>query len=101
MMLHMDYGHPMKPFLSKALTFGLGQTIWDDKLWGIWDIFGRFISTHFGTVSPLFMYSINQPLFLQKTTPLYPNPKYLFLYLFILGFEFGLQRIKNLAIVCP
>jgi hypothetical protein len=38
----------------------------------------RFISTHFGTVSPLSMFSINQPLFLQKTKPLYPNPKYLF-----------------------
>jgi hypothetical protein len=29
-------------------------------------------------VSPLSMFSINQPLFLQKTKPLYPNPKYLF-----------------------
>ena len=47
-----------------------------DKFWDIWDIFSQFISTHFGTVSPLSMFSINQPLFLQKTKPLYPNHKY-------------------------
>ena len=51
---------------------------WADKFWGIWGIFGQTISTHFGTVSHLSMFSINQPLFLQKTKPLYPNPKYLF-----------------------
>ena len=55
-------------FSSKSQTFGLGQTIWADKFWGIWGIFGRFISTHFGTVSPLSMFSINQPLFLQKNS---------------------------------
>ena len=32
---------------------------------------------HLGTVSLLSM-TINQPLFLQKTKPLYPNPKYHF-----------------------
>jgi hypothetical protein len=26
--------------------------IWADKFWGIRDIFGRFISPHFGTASP-------------------------------------------------
>ena len=61
-------------FPSKFQTFGLGQTIWADKFWSIWGIFGWLISTHFGTVSPLSMFSINQPLFLQKTKPLYPNP---------------------------
>ena len=60
-------------FSSNSQTFGLGQTIW-----GIWDIFEEFISTHFGTVSPLSMFFINQLLFLQKTKPLYPNPKYIF-----------------------
>ena len=40
--------------------------------------FGRFISTHFGTVGSLSMISINQPLFPKKTEPLYPNPKNLF-----------------------
>jgi hypothetical protein len=45
---------------------------------GIWGIFGQFISTNFGTVNLLSMFSNNQPLFLQKTNSLYPNPKYLF-----------------------
>ena len=40
--------------------------------------FRPIISTHFGSVSPLSMFSINQPLFQQKTKPLYLNPKYLF-----------------------
>ena len=67
-----DYGRPMKPFFIKIETFGLGP------ISGIWGIFGLFISTHFGAVSPLSMVSINEPLFLQKTKPLYTNPKYLF-----------------------
>ena len=78
MMENTDYGLPMKSFSLKSRTFGFGQTNWTDKFWGIWVIFGLFISTHFGTVSPLYMFSINQPLFLQKTKSLYPNPKYLF-----------------------
>jgi hypothetical protein len=65
-------------FSSKYQTFGLWQTIWSDKFWGIWGIFVRFISTHFGTVSPMCIISNNQPLFLQKTKPLYSHPKYLF-----------------------
>ena len=36
------------------------------------------ISTHFGTASPLSMFSIIPPLFLQKTKPLYSHPKYFF-----------------------
>ena len=78
-------------------AFGLGQTIWADKFWGIWGIFKQFISTHFGTVCPLSIFSINQSLFLQKTKPLYRNTKYLF----GLGFEFGPQIIGDLVIVCP
>ena len=68
----------MKPFFIEipyfwAWTDNLGRQFWD-----IWGMFGRFISTHghFGTVSPLFMFSINQPLFLQNLN-LYiqiPNP---------------------------
>ena len=65
----------MKPFLSKSQTFGLGQKNWADKFGGIWGIFARFVSTHFGTLSPLSMFSIDQPLFLQKSKPLYPNAK--------------------------
>ena len=64
-------------FSLKYQTFGLGQTIWADKFWGICGTFCLFISTHFGTASPLPMFSINHWLFLQKK-PLYPNPKYLF-----------------------
>ena len=54
-------------FHRNPKTFGLGQTIWPDKFWGIWGIFGQIISTHFDRVSPLSMFSIIQPLFLQKT----------------------------------
>ena len=36
-------------FSSKSGTFGLGQTNWADKFWGIWGIFGQTISTHFGS----------------------------------------------------
>jgi hypothetical protein len=71
-------GHPERAFFRKFQTFGLGQTNWAEKDGGIWGIFGQFISTHFHTVSRLSMFFINQPLFLQKTNPLYPNPKYLF-----------------------
>ena len=35
-----DYGHQMKPFFIKILNFGLGQTIWTDKFWGILGTFG-------------------------------------------------------------
>ena len=59
---------------------------WADKFWGIWDIFGRTISPHFGAVCSLSMLSINQPFFLQKHG---------------LGFRFGHQRIRDLAIMRP
>jgi hypothetical protein len=49
-----DYGRPIKPFFIETRTFGLGQTNWADKFWGIWGIFSQTSSTHFGTVSPLF-----------------------------------------------
>ena len=52
----------------------LRQTNWADKIWGILGIFGQTISTLFGTVSPLSMFSIIRPLFLQKTKPLYSHP---------------------------
>ena len=52
-------------FSLKSRTFGLGQTNWTDKFWGIWGIFGRTISTNFRTVTPLSMFSTIQPLFLQ------------------------------------
>ena len=49
----------------------LGRQFWADKFWGICGIFGQFISTHFGTVSPLDLFSINLLLFLQQTKPIY------------------------------
>ena len=76
--VHTDYGRPMKSFFIEIQNFWDGQTNWVDKFWGIWGIFGRTISTHFGTVSPFFMFSIIQSLFQQKTKPLYPRPKYFF-----------------------
>ena len=58
---------------SKSQSFGLGQTNLADKFWGIWGIFSQTISTHFGTVSPLSMFSI---ISTKKNKPLYP--RYLF-----------------------
>ena len=81
-------------FHQNPKLLGLGQTIWPDKFWGIWGIFEQFIGTHFGTVSPLSMFSINQPLFLQKIILYIQIPN---IYL-SLGFEFGPQRIRDLAI---
>ena len=62
-------------FSSKSQTFGLGQ----------------FISTHFGTVSPLSMFSYNQPLFLQKNKPLYPHSRYFF----AIGIWIWISAAKN------
>ena len=61
-----DYGCPMEPFFIEIQNFWVWQTNWADKFLGIWSIFGQIISTHFGTVSPLSMFSIIQALFLQK-----------------------------------
>ena len=70
-----DYGRPIKPFFIEMQNFWASA----DKFWDIWGIFCQTISTNFAshTVSPLFMFAINKPLFLQKTKPLYPNPKYI------------------------
>ena len=54
-----DYGRPMIPFFIEIPNFWVGQTNRADKFWSIWGIFGRTISTHFGTVSVhVFHYSI-------------------------------------------
>ena len=52
------------------IPMGLGKQTGQINSGAFSDIFGHTISTHFGTVSPLSMYSIIQPLFLQKTKPL-------------------------------
>ena len=54
--VNTDYGRPMKPISLKSRAFGIGQTNWADKFWGIYGIFGQTISTHFGKVSPLSMF---------------------------------------------
>ena len=62
-----DYGRPMKTFFIKIPNLWA----WANKYGGIWSIFSRFINTRFGTISTVSMISIIQPLFLQKTKPLF------------------------------
>ena len=51
----MDYERLIKPF---HLSFGLDQTNWADINSGdIWGFFGRTISTYFGTVSLLSIFT--------------------------------------------
>ena len=92
--LKIKDGCLMKPFFI-GLGVCLEKTIGHINYRAFGGIFGQTISSHFGTVSSLSMFSIIQPLLLQKTKSLYPHPKYLF----GLGFEFecGLQRIRDLA----
>ena len=65
-------------FSLKSRTFELGQKNLAEKFWCIMDIFGRTISTNFGTVSPLSLFPNIQPLFLQKNPLYHPHTKYLF-----------------------
>ena len=44
----------------------LGQKNWANKFWGILGILVQTFGTHFGTLSPLSMFFIIQPIFLQK-----------------------------------
>ena len=66
---------------------GLSRQFWANEFSSIWGIFGRFISTHFGTVSPLSMFYrlINHYFY----KPLYPNSKYL------LGIGIWIWATKN------
>ena len=88
-----DYGRTMKPFSAKS------QTFWADNFLGIFGVFfGRFISTHFGTVSPC-LPLINH--YFYRKLSLYSQIPNIYLGLgFEFEFEFGPQRIRNLAIVC-
>ena len=84
------------------MCYGSLLKIWADKFWGIWGIFGQFICIHFDTLSPLSMFSINQPLFLQKELSLYVYIQIPNIYLELeFEFEFGPQRIRNVACMCP
>ena len=94
-------------FHQNLKLFGLGQTFWADKFWVICDILGGFTSTHFGTVKHLSMFSINQPLPLQKLRVYIkcvyikiPNIYMELGFEFQFEFEFGPQRIRTLAIMC-
>ena len=82
----------MKPFFIET------QTNLADKFWSIWGILGQTISTHFGTVSPLSMFSIIPPVFLQKLS-LYIHIPNIYLGLGF-EFEFGPQRIRDLVPSC-
>ena len=48
-----------------------GKLFLQSKLYVIIEIKGQANSTHFGTVSPVSMFSIIQLLFIQTTKPLY------------------------------
>ena len=60
----------LSPFFSlKSRFLGLGR-----KILGHLGIFGQTVSIHFGTVSPLSMFSIIQSIFIKTTTKsLYPH----------------------------
>ena len=89
-----DYGYPEGELFSKI-----------PNLWACADKLDRKFLVHLRYLysvnlsAPILVLQVpspcNQPLFLQKTKPLYPN-----IYLGI-GFEFGPQRIGDLVIVCP
>ena len=82
----------------KSRTFGFGQANWAYRFWDIFGIFGQTISTHFVTVSPSSMLFIIYPLFLQNKLSLYIHIPNIFMKMRL---EFGLQRIRDLAFVCP
>ena len=63
-------------FSLKFLTFGLGQTNSAAKFWGVFQPNYQHPFWYCESLVHIF-YNI-QPLFLQKTKPLYPHSKYLF-----------------------
>ena len=77
------------PFLIEIQNIGLEKTNWADKFWGIWDIFCRNISTHFGT--PCFLLFNH---YVYKKISLYIHIPNIYLGL---GFEFEPQSIRDLA----
>ena len=91
-----DYGRPIKPFFIELL--GVGKQIGQINFGAFGVISNEIsVSTHLGTVSRCF------PLlnhYIYKILSLYIHiPNSFFSYL-ELGFEFGLQRIRDLAFVC-
>ena len=83
-------------FFWKSPLFWLGQANWAENLRGIRGIFSQFNSTHFGILCfPCKCFFIDQESFLQKKNT-YISKSYIFMYLG-LGFEFGPQRVMDLA----
>ena len=94
---NIHFCHPLSPNQAKARTtdtqwelffknlklLGLGRHFWIFSA-------GLHISTHFGTESSLSMLSIIQPLFLQKTKPLYSHLKCL-----LFGIAIWIWATKN------
>ena len=84
-------------FSSKSQTFGLGQVIWAGKFWGISGVFGRFISSHFRPSFLVWVHILHWSTIISTK-----NSAFIFKsQIFRLGFEFGSQRIRDSAIVCP
>ena len=87
---------PNKAFFHKnPKLLGLGRHIGQIKFWAFWVFSHQFINIHFGTVSPLSMFSTIQPL---KKLSLYIHIPNIYLGL---GFKFGPQRIRDLTIIRP
>ena len=103
--------------LTKDMLYSEGHELWtpneaffyrNTKVLGLDTQFGQISFEAFGVLSvdlsapifatDLFMFSIHQPLFLQKKTSFYIQIPNIFLGL---GFECGLQRIRDLAILRP
>ena len=76
-------------FPSKSQTFGLGQTIWADKF-GAFGVFSAKVS------APILVQWVPCPFY--KKLSLYIHIPNIYLGF---GFEFGLQRIRDLAFVSP
>ena len=80
-------------FQWNAKLLGLGRHIGRINV-GVF--FGRTISTYpFATVKSLSIFFIIQPLFLQKTKPLYPHPKYLIGIWIWAGFSFHVSVVSD------
>ena len=74
-----DYERPMMPFFRwNPKLLNLGRQIGQISFGAFGEFSAELLSTHFGTVSPLSIFSIIQSLFLKKTKLLYSHPKYLF-----------------------
>ena len=80
-------------FSLKSQTFGLGQTNWADKSWGIWRVLGQTFRTRFETVH-VFHYST----IISTKLSLYIHIPNIYLEM---GFEFEPQSIRDLAFMYP